>query len=251
MKSLLVLWLSGACCMAQIGQDVAISTWSPRSIVKKAGVIAYYDPGYTNSLMSFNGSGVVSMSNLVETTTGIASSLSQTISTNQPYLTNAVGGRSVLYFNGTSHHLLTPFFTLHQPEELYLSFSLVSWVLSRRLFDGRTVNSGTLYETPTTPSLTVYSGVAGPVTTGIGIGAFHVARVRFNGTNSAISVDNGADVSSDAGTNSMGGFVVGANGALGLWANIEVATIILCNKTNNVAESNYLIWGQMKQLAKY
>lgn len=86
---LLFLLLSCVGALAQGGAYCTMSTWEPRNLVTKAGLVASYDPGNTNAGV-FNpanyapGNGVSALSNRV--TLGTADLL-QTTAANQPLIT--------------------------------------------------------------------------------------------------------------------------------------------------------------------
>lgn len=91
MKSLLFLLISTFVAFAQGGSYCTMSTWEPRNITTKAGIVASYDPGNTGANVSnpagwAAGSGVSALSNRV---TNGSADLLQGTAANQPLLSRA------------------------------------------------------------------------------------------------------------------------------------------------------------------
>ena len=163
-----------------------------------------------------------------------------------------LGGRSVAYFDGAAYYAKTAAFTLNQPTEIYKLAVPWTWTLNHAAFDGNTLNSGKLYQSATSPNIRYTAGTVGTELVAPPLGTWRMTTVVFDGANSRISTNNGAFAVSDAGAGNMGGLTVGAAGTTagtfwnGLWAQD-----IVCNKTNKVAEGNWLRWGGLKQAGLY
>lgn len=248
MKTFLLLMLACSSAFAQGGGYASTMTWEPRNLKTKAGLVASYDPGNANTLV-FNGSYVSAMSNCV--TVGVADLL-QATPLKQPFLTNNLGGRAVLYFDGAAFYMKTASFTLNQPEEVYTLFNPKTWGSSLYLFDGNTASALSMFQTGVSPNFSMNSGATLAVGS-ITLGQWSAVKNVFKSTSSFSQINASAPSAlGDAGNNNASGFTLGDNAATTThFFNGSVARILICNKTNAPAESNYLKWGLMKQAGLY
>ncbi|MEO9611879.1 MAG: hypothetical protein ABJG86_11030 [Nitratireductor sp.] len=135
-------------------------------------------------------------------------------------------GRHFLLFDGTDDFLRATF-AISQPWERVSAIRQVTWSINRRVFSGATANSGILYQSPTTPTLTLYSGGGGPALATLAVGADGVVTERHAGATSRVALDNSAYVTGDAGTIPPGGITIGANYDDSTASNIRLYGVIL------------------------
>jgi hypothetical protein len=164
-----------------------------------------------------------------------------------------LGNRSTLYFGGANHFMKTAAFTLNQPEEVYCLGNQITWTLNDIVLDG---NSSTermvIQQNATSPKLNLYAGNYSGENAGLTVGGWGLVKAVFNSASSSIIVNGGAPVVGNANTHNGNGVTIGARYDGGLnFANIRVARVLICNKTNAPAESSYLSWGMMKQASLY
>lgn len=163
-----------------------------------------------------------------------------------------LGGRAVHYYDGTAYYMKTSTFPLVQPEEIYLLCSQQSWILNDVLFDGDINDYCEVYQTATTPGLKLFAGSNLAQDSGLSVGPWGVIRCIFNGANSSLTVDTSSPTTGDAGTRNSNGYTVARAGSSSTkFGNVLVGRSLICNKTNDLAETSYLSWGLRKQAGLY
>lgn len=160
-----------------------------------------------------------------------------------------VGGRSVLYFDGSAYRLQTPAATINQPASVYGLFNHWTWTANDAVFDGVNNSGGKLYQSATTPNIRFNAGTAGTELVPPPLGTWQVDKVVFDGANSRIATNNGAYVVSDANTGTMGGVTLGSAGTAGTtyWNGLSARLLVTTGMTNASAEESYMTWGLEKQ----
>lgn len=256
MRTTLILFLGSVCVCGQ--SYLSSMTWEPRNIVTKSGIVAYYDPGNSNTVL-LNGSMVAALSNRLDQVSGGTTNqtLFQTTAGQQPIYdtTNTIGGRTTIWFPATvlsGYRFLQAPFTFNQPEEILLSVFPVSWISAAFIFDGYDgTHRGSIYQTDVSPHVHFFAG--SDISFGdLPVGSWAVVTTRFNGAQSSLALNTNAAVSGDAGTSNMSGLTLGARyDFVTFSSNIRVAQMILCSQTNSPAEANYLRWGMLKQASLY
>lgn len=130
------------------------------------------------------------------------------------HLTQATAGSRPLYkTDGTRHWLegdgvddwLQAQFTITQPWDRISAIQQISWTLNDRIFSGGTANSGTIYQNPATPTLSMFSGAVAAAGSGATIGTDVVLTERHNGASSRNAINNTAYLTVNAGTTACGG----------------------------------------------
>ena len=248
MKPFIVLLLSVLSCSAQFGFQAAVtrSTWEPRNLKTKAGLICYYNPDNAPSVV-MNGSGVAAMSNLVSST----ATMIQGTAAYQPTLPGTIGGCKYAYYNGTNYNLKTPTFTLNQPFELYGLFKPINWKDGRFLWDGYdlTHRASVLCKT-TIPEMIIYASTYGPSDNNdFTVNNWHVITVKFDDVNSYIKHNEGIAYVGTPGNVAAAGLVIGGKYDGTSNFEMDMARMLVCNVTNALAEWSYLSWGLLKQAA--
>jgi hypothetical protein len=118
-------------------------------------------------------------------------------------------------FDGTNY-LRIPAFTWIQPEFIYIVVNIRSFEENDTLFDGNSVNSGALgmVTDATVQKLFGFAGSYGlaydPSLVGH-IGSLIIIRLRFDGANSKVQINEGTAKTGNAGSNNMGGFHLGTS----------------------------------------
>jgi len=133
---------------------------------------------------------------------------------------------SILF--GSSHFLKSDAFTFVQPELVYMLVKMVSWADLDIIFDGNTGDSGTVYQTGTTPNIQMYAGSAVNPTTELSVGVYGIIAAVINGANSYLKINNNtAKGPANAGAANMGGIHIASRGdGLTQQSNIQVKEII-------------------------
>jgi len=164
-------------------------------------------------------------------------------STGETWTINSTGSkpaqivdRPSLLFDGAAHFMKCNAFTLNQPETVYLVAKQVSWTNPDYFFDGNGTDSMLCYQSPSTPTLTLSAGAAGPQTSDLAVGAKGVVCSVFNGASSSIQVNASAEVTGNVGVKNAGGFTLGAyaTGALFL-GNIQAYEVLIYNVAHDAA----------------
>lgn len=168
--------------------------------------------------------------------------LAQATAANQPILdtTNKVNGRNVLYFNGTSHYLKTPSFTLVQPETVVWVGSQVTWTSGRFLLDGNTVSTCALLQHTASPALSPFGGSYVGDNSGLAVNTFGVVDMVLNGASSLSKVNFNAAVAGSGGSANASGFTLGAAGNNNGWANINTLETLVYHRALDTNEQAYV-----------
>jgi len=123
-------------------------------------------------------------------------------------------GRLYLEFDGADDDLMSASFAIAQPWDRVSAVQQISWTLHDRIFTGVGVPDGGLRQgSSASPGLYLFSGAAGPQSSGLAIGATGVVTERHHGPSSRIAVNNGSYVTGDAGTASPNGIRLGVGSA--------------------------------------
>ncbi len=141
-----------------------------------------------------------------------------------------------ILFDGVDNYLKADAFTLVQPETIYLLFKQVTWTYLNRIFDGNILDSGMVFQTSTTPSLTSWAGAGGAVTADLAVDTYGAMAVGFDHDNSLniIQINNNTpSIDTVFGTSDMGGFTLGANGSNLQFGNIQVKEVAVFSKAHD------------------
>ena len=161
------------------------------------------------------------------------------------YKTAARNGLSIGRSDGIDDYMQVSF-TLTQPTEVWLVFWDDSWSSGSYYFDGATTPNMILYQTGTTPELSLYAGSASNIDNpDATLSSIHIARSLFSGTSSSITIDNGSAVVGNAGTSSGDGITIAANGGLGnnWFSSMDVCEVIIFNSAQSAANiANMKTW---------
>jgi len=202
-------------------------------------LLALNGKGYRSELYSgnyFAGTGTrvadYIASDWPETTTNGATAVSST--TGETWTLNNTGtllaqivGSPQLLFDGAAMYMRMAT-TLVQPTTVILIGKQITWAGNDGLFDGVTLFGGALYQAVATPKIRMNAGSGVADNTNLAVNTLGIVTVAFNGASSYIQVNNNAQTTGSAGTNSMGGLTLGALGDLsGDFANIQVKEIII------------------------
>lgn len=104
--------------------------------------------------------------------------------------------------------------SLAQPCTIYLMAIQLAWASNRGIFDGNTINTGALQESPSTPNVRIFAGGSGVGNANWAVNTWRILTAIFNGASSFIKVDQTADAGTtgNAGSAAMAGFTLGARG---------------------------------------
>lgn len=187
---------------------------------------------------------------------GNARHLAQATTTKQPAYSLAAGpnGLPALTFDGTDDFLAVATFGLAQPATYYLLLKQISWTSGDRIFDGSTVNQGTMLQSNpgSTPDINIASGSnVGPISN-LAVGAWGVMAAVFNGASSSVQLNLGTPVTGDSGAANPGGLTLGADGpaaAFTLNSNIAVAEWVVYSAAHNADQRAAVVRYLMKKAA--
>jgi hypothetical protein len=130
------------------------------------------------------------------------------------------GGLSWLEFDGTTDWLSVTF-AIAQPWERITAIRQITWTTGERIYAAVVANAGLLYQTGTTPSVTMFSGLA-LVLPGLTVGANGIVTEKHAGASSRVALNNGAYVTGNAGAVVTDGFRIGTlSGSPSSWSNIR------------------------------
>lgn len=142
----------------------------------------------------------------------------------QPSL-NADG--SVQTAAASSQYMKTAAFTLNQPTVIFLLGAQIDWTLNNVLFDGNGAAGGALQQATSTPNIVLNAGAQACETSAWPLGTVDVLRFKFQTIASSITVGAGASTFGSPGSNTMGGFTLGATGVPSNYGSIKAYEIII------------------------
>jgi hypothetical protein len=213
------------------------TTWTVGEIIIRSGnTVAWYDSADLTTVTK-DGSNLVSRWN-----DKLASGhdLIQATATNQP-LWSSDG----ILFDGSDNYMRTATFSLVKPEFIYIVFKLLVWQAgNRRVFDGFTDGGGALV-IHTSPNMYGYAGSWSTPNTGLPVGIFCIVRILFNGVSSKLIVNATTPISDNFGSNDMAGFILGAEGNITSYSNIQVKEII-CRNVSDSSGDEAAIYAYLK-----
>jgi hypothetical protein len=173
------------------------------------------------------------------------------VTSNVNHLVQATGGNQPalqtdgsLLFDGSASFMKAVTFTLAQPTMVYLLFRFVTWNSGNVVCDGNSAQTGQIIMTTSSPQLNIMAGSSVAANTGLAVNAYGAIAVVFSGTASSSMINKKGPITGNAGTGSMSGFVLGADGGSTNFANIQVKEAILFNVAHDLTKQyavvNYL-----------
>lgn len=167
--------------------------------------------------------------------------LLQAVGTNQPLLT-ADG----VLFDGVDNFLRTAAFTaVSQPIRHYIVLRQITWTDGDYILDGRSTDSIMIRQRMALNNLRFFAGLsidvgATPVST------FFIIRVLYSGAGSKIRINANAEVTGNAGVNTLSGLTIGSQGdGLANYSNIEVKEMIT-RKISDTSTDEDAIYNYLK-----
>lgn len=180
------------------------SAFTPATLFAASEAGAWYDPSDLSTLWQDTG-GTVAV-----TADGQSVARMDDKSGNGNHLTQATAGmRPVYHTDGTKHWLeydgvddilVAPIAT-SLPVDGVFALRQVTWN-GGRMIGGRnpaSLATNLVYQSPSTPSLSLYAGTTGAVNSDASVGTDFVLTYRFNGASSRQAVDNGSYATGDSG----------------------------------------------------
>lgn len=151
-----------------------------------------------------------------------------------------------ILFNGTDNAMKTSAFTWTQPEFIYMVFRQKTWTDPKHIFDGDANNSGTLFQSTTTPNIALYAGSVAATNSELTLDAFAIVRILFDGASSKVIVNASTPTTGNCGASNMGGFTLACQGNTAVtFSNIEVKEVICRNIVDSGADE-ILIYNYLK-----
>lgn len=132
-----------------------------------------------------------------------------------------------ILFDGVAQFLKCNTFTLNQPETIYLLAKQITWAVNEAICDGNTVNTGRIFNTTASPTISLQAGSTTNANSDFVLGAYAVVVAVFNGAASVLQINNGAVSSGNPGSGNMAGFTLGAAGDNSVLTNIQVKEVII------------------------
>ena len=203
------------------------------AVISDGNTVAWYD--YNESVTKDGGDLVSVWADKL----GSGHDLLQADSLKRP-LWNANG----ILFDGIDNSMKCVAFTYNQPAMIYMVFKQVTWVESGSQILGGNTDATRFLQIGASPRVTIYSGKFINQTDYV-LDTWGIVRILFNGASSKYQINEVVAVTEDAGTNNLGGFVLGRAGSGEyLYTNIQVKEIILRkvadSEENETAIYNYL-----------
>lgn len=153
---------------------------------------------------------------------------------NQPVY-SVVDGVPRLTLDGSNDFVKSASFPFVQPETVQGVFSQITNTNTDGIFDGFAENGGLLQQTGTT-GINVFAG-SGFGSTNLSLSTQAVISVAINGASSGLRLNRAAAVTGSSGSNTMGGYTLGARGNSSGFSNITAGEII--GRSSLAATSTY------------
>lgn len=144
------------------------------------------------------------------------------------YKVAILNGKPVVRFDGVDDYLKTSAFTLNQPTHVFIVLTLIAQAASAYYWDGNGQNLMAAYQR-LQGLMTLYAGGNGPEKT-FGNGSTHIVSALYNGSSSELRFEGGAATTGDVSTSNAGGITLGARGNVAVFANIDVAEVLIYNR---------------------
>lgn len=159
---------------------------------------------------------------------------------NQPIFTLAT---KLATFNGTTHYLKSPAFSLIQPETVYFVGKQVSWSGSGCIIDGGGNNSGLLeqYASGVSPQIAQYAGSYGGITSGLSINTAGIITSVINGASSFLRINLGSGATGNPGASGMNGVTLGSRADGTRAANITFSEALIYAAAHDLQTQNQII----------
>jgi hypothetical protein len=170
---------------------------------------------------------------------GNGNNLTQGTDANRPtFVSSQLNGYGTVQFDGINDKMVSPSFTLAQPETIFIVYKNPSFDAGGYIFDGITGDSGGYFQYGSSPFVYMYAGASFTPITGIA-GAYFLATCIFNGASSKHQRNNAAEQTGNAGAASMGGFTLGSYaGGTGYEGNPHVAEVVVMSGVATAAQRN-------------
>jgi hypothetical protein len=145
-----------------------------------------------------------------------------------------------ILLNGTSQSIGTVLDTINQPHMIYIVFEQVTHTIFDNIISGTASGQLRFSQADPSPSIVINAG-AQFGTTGLNTATMAVVRIKINGVNSAIQVNNTAATTGNAGTNIIAGIWLGVRRSNSdRYANIRVRELIIRSKIDSAGDEDML-----------
>ena len=185
-----------------------------------------------NSGITVTGAGVSQWDDV----SGNGNHLKQATDTNRP---SEEADGSIL-FDGVDNFLKADAFTLVQPETVYILFKQITWTSGDRPWDGNVSASTTLFQTGTTPSLSLFAG-ATLAEVDLTLDTYGIVSSVVNGASSVLQLNNDSPITGNTGANDMGGYTLGARENAASFANIQVKEVLIYSAAHDATTRAQII----------
>jgi hypothetical protein len=200
-----------------------------------------YSVALSAAAVAADAAGTVQASNTVDFNPArYVSGTTFTASTGEVWTRNAgayIGNGGEAYFDGALDYMKSAPYSLSQPESVYFVGSQLSWTSGDQLYDGFAAPASqmALYQTGTTPSLSIFGGTSTAATTALVIGTRGVVSSVFNGASSSNRVNLGTAATGNSGSENGKGFTLAASPIPAGYGNITWSEALLRSAADDAA----------------
>lgn len=161
----------------------------------------------------------------------------QAVADARPVLRRGASGRLYLEFDGVDDRLVSGAIAFGAVTDRVSAIRQLGWTTADLIFQSHASDYGLLQQAGASPGLRLYSGVAGPSSLALAVGADGLIAERFDGAGSRIAINGGAATTGNAGTGlanmiSVGGRVSGSGAS-----NIRFYGVVMIGRALNDAET--------------
>jgi hypothetical protein len=222
--------ISGFTTVVSQAGVLTVGTWYSVEfdVVRTSGQIEMHSSFWSNGTAAINSTGSVKLLLQAASTTFTISGVSfsgsidnitikavpgnhllQATSNSRP-LWKADGTKRYLLFDGVDDFMKAKF-TVTQPWERISAIRQVVWVSGRYVLSGGTSLAGVLFQTGSTPALTLFDGSSVASNSEAAVGADAVIAEVRNGASSSLTINGATPTTGNPGTNLPGGITVAAD----------------------------------------
>jgi len=211
----------------------------PDNVIYDGNTVAWYDSTDLSTITK-DGSDYVS---LWKDKLNSGHDLIQLTGTSQPKWFNNDG----ILFDGTNDFMKTNTFTLIQPTFIYMVTNVHTPRYYDYFFDGYLNNTGTMLSLDDGLQYYCFAGSPSGFYSDMIYNSYCIIRVKFNNTNSKVTINNLPNHNFNSGTNNMNGFTLSGMGQ-SHWSNLSIQNVkeIILRKVVDTTENETIIYNYLK-----
>jgi hypothetical protein len=168
---------------------------------------------------------------------GVGHNVVQATTTKRPLLKLAIlNSKPVLRFDGVDDFLQATFTAITQPFSRIAVFNMRSYAASSHIYGAGPTGQGVLFESSTSPIMSLYDGTVSPSTSSLAVGTFGVVSELHNGAASELRVNGAAAATGNPGVATLSGVTLSAASNGASTTPVDHAEVVVYNRALTTAE---------------